>query len=256
MISIGTVILDIQIFEGTVIFGIKIFLSTRPDPSRYPNFLQVPDPSWPEVKNHYPSGPVRHAFLAFETGGLRAGHAVADFVGTTYFNSDHSPAPSCSPLLSYEGRGGQGRVAWVEIWGSQKIHNLMPSPCVSTMSSEQSGISTFLWRLEITRSSFPYLLVVWYSLYLVNIVGKYSFSRARQLQPSHRSSRTSSTPASLPSLLVSENLNSKLLLVSENLNSKLLLVSENLNSNRITPPLAKGTQVGHWPVLIFPKHKF
>ena len=45
MISIGTVILDIQIFEGTVIFGIKIFLSTRPDPSWYPNFLQVPDPS-------------------------------------------------------------------------------------------------------------------------------------------------------------------------------------------------------------------
>ena len=41
----------------------------------------------------------------------RAGHAVADFVGTAYFNSDHSPAPSCSPLLSYEGRGGQGRVA-------------------------------------------------------------------------------------------------------------------------------------------------
>ena len=30
----------------------------------------------------------------------RAGHAVADFVGTAYFNSDHSPAHPCPPLPS------------------------------------------------------------------------------------------------------------------------------------------------------------
>ena len=30
---------------------------------------------------------------------------VADFVGTAYFNSNHSLVPPCSPLLPLEGRG-------------------------------------------------------------------------------------------------------------------------------------------------------
>ena len=45
----------------------------------------------------------------------RAGHAVADFVGTAYFNSDHSPAHSCPPLPSLESRGEQvGAGEWSE----------------------------------------------------------------------------------------------------------------------------------------------
>ena len=31
---------------------------------------------------------------------FKAGHVVADFVGTAYFNSDHSPAHPCPPLPS------------------------------------------------------------------------------------------------------------------------------------------------------------
>ena len=34
----------------------------------------------------------------------RAGHAVADFLGPAYFNSDHSLAPPCSPRRAEEGR--------------------------------------------------------------------------------------------------------------------------------------------------------
>ena len=33
----------------------------------------------------------------------RAGHAVADFVGTAYFNSDHFPAHPCPPRRAEEG---------------------------------------------------------------------------------------------------------------------------------------------------------
>ena len=131
------------------------------------------------------------------------------------------PAHPCSPTRAEEGRG-----EWPELkYGAPRKSTTSCPALVSQPCLVSSLGSTFLWRLEITRSPFLYLLVVWYSLYFANMVGKYSFSRARQLQPSHRSSRTSSTPASLPSLLVSEN----------------------LNSNRIALPLATWTQVG-WPL--------